>query len=63
LTPDEEEYLIGLIKIDASEFGVLFDLHYPAIFNYVFRRMGDYELSRDIVSEVFLKAFIEWLTN
>lgn len=58
MTPEEEEYLIGLIKIDSSEFGVLFDLHYSAIFNYVFHRQGDYELSRDIVSEVFLKAFI-----
>jgi len=58
LTPEEEEYLIGLIKIESSEFGVLFDLHYHAIFNYVFHRLGDYELSRDIVSEVFLKAFI-----
>lgn len=54
----EEEYLIGLIKIDASEFGVLFDRHYTAIFNYVFHRLADYELSRDIASEVFLKAFI-----
>lgn len=58
LTAEEEEYLIGLIKIDASEFGVLFDMHYPVIFNYVFHRLGDYELSRDIASEVFLKAFI-----
>ena len=58
MTPEEEEYLIGLIKIESSEFGVLFDLHYHAIFNYVFHRLGDYELSRDIVSEVFLKAFI-----
>ncbi len=58
MTPQEEEYLIGLIKIDSSEFGVLFDLHYHAILNYVFHRLGEYELSRDIVSEVFLKAFI-----
>lgn len=58
MAAEEEEYLIGLIKIDASEFGVLFDKHYPAIFNYVFHRLGDYELSRDVASEVFLKAFI-----
>lgn len=55
---EEEEYLIGLIKIDPSEFGTLFDRHYRAIFNYVFHRLADYELSRDIASEVFLKAFI-----
>ena len=58
MTAKEEEYLIGLIKIDTSEFGVLFDRHYAAIFNYVYHRLADYELSRDIASEVFLKAFI-----
>lgn len=58
MTQEEEEYLIGMIKIDSSEFGFFFDLHYSAIFNYVFHRLGDYEMSRDIASEVFLKAFI-----
>jgi RNA polymerase sigma-70 factor (ECF subfamily) len=58
LRAEEEEYLIELIKIDSSEFKVLFDLHYPVILNYVYRRLADYELSRDIASEVFLKAFI-----
>ncbi len=59
MTPVEEEYLIGLIKIDSSEFGVLFDLHYPAIFRYIFHRLVDYDLTRDIASEVFLKAFLK----
>ncbi|HVX26365.1 MAG TPA: RNA polymerase sigma factor [Parafilimonas sp.] len=53
-----DEYLIKLIKTDASAFGTLFDIHYPAVFNYVFHRLADYELCRDITSEVFLKAFL-----
>ncbi|MEP6513811.1 MAG: RNA polymerase sigma factor, partial [Parafilimonas sp.] len=33
-----------------------------AIFNFVFRRLGDYETARDITAETFLKAFqnISW---
>lgn len=58
MTLAEEEYLISLIKIDSSEFGVFFDMHYPAIFSYIFHRLVDYELARDIASEVFVKAFI-----
>jgi hypothetical protein len=36
----------------------LFDFYYDKIINYVFRRTLDVEYSKDITSNVFLKALI-----
>ena len=55
---EAEEILIEQIKGDPQKFGVLFDAHYSGIFNYIFRRVADYETARDISSETFLKAFL-----
>lgn len=59
MTVEDDEYLIRLIKIDPKEFGTLFDRHYAVLLNYIFHRVADSERSRDIASEVFLKAFIK----
>jgi RNA polymerase sigma-70 factor (ECF subfamily) len=58
LTSEEEKQLINHIKIDPAAFGIVFDLHYPVIFGYIFHRLVDYGLARDIASETFLKAFL-----
>ncbi len=58
MTSEEEQQLINRIKKDPTAFGAMFDLHYPVIFGYIFRRLVDYELARDIASETFLKAFL-----
>lgn len=44
---------------DPNSFGEVYDRLHKAIFGYVFRRVADYELTCDIVSETFLKAFLK----
>lgn len=42
---------------DAEAFGVLFDRHAKAIYNYCFRRTGDWATAEDLLSIVFLEAW------
>jgi len=53
----DERSIIERAKKDPEAFGILFEQHYHAIFGYVFRRVEDWNASKDITSEVFLKAF------
>jgi len=46
------------IQFGLLQFGLLFDIYYSEIFNYIFRRTGDYDAAKDISSETFLKAFM-----
>ncbi len=57
MTADEEKELLRLIKKDPQAFAVLYDNYYTPIFAYVFRRLGNYNLSKDITAETFLKAY------
>lgn len=50
--------LIEAIKKDPKQFGAIYDAHYSTIFNYCFKRTQDFNTSKDIVSETFLKAFL-----
>jgi RNA polymerase sigma-70 factor (ECF subfamily) len=59
MTLDEERQLLQKIKEDPKYFGILFDEYYKPIFNYIFRRVADYDISRDIAAETFLKAFLK----
>jgi len=42
---------------DGSAFGDLFDRHATAVYNHCFRRTGDWDLSEDLTSVVFLEAW------
>ncbi len=42
---------------DALRFSQLFDDYYPRIFNYVIRRIANWNDAKDITSDVFLKAY------
>jgi RNA polymerase sigma factor (sigma-70 family) len=42
---------------DAEAFGVLFERHAKAIYNYCFRRVGDWSQAEDLVSIVFLETW------
>jgi len=44
------------------KFEELYDLHYSTIFNYCYRRIGDFEISRDVTSETFLKVYLKYDT-
>jgi RNA polymerase sigma factor (sigma-70 family) len=42
---------------DADAFGALFESHANAIYNYCFRRVGDWSVAEDLLSVVFLEAW------
>ncbi len=60
-----EKELLDRIKHEPQAFALLYDKYYNAIFGYVFRRTGQYDLAKDITAETFLRAyqkidFFEW---
>jgi len=42
---------------DSDAFGLLFERHAKTIYNYCFRRIGDWTTAEDMVSVVFLEAW------
>ncbi len=59
MTPEQEAQLIEQCRTDNAAFGQVFDFWYKPIFGYIYRRTADYDLSRDIAAETFLKAFLK----
>ena len=53
-----EEQLIKEIRINPDKFEKIYNRHYQTIFNYCYRRTGDFDTSKDITSEIFLKAYL-----
>jgi DNA-directed RNA polymerase specialized sigma24 family protein len=41
---------------EPDAFGVLFERHARAVYNYLFRRTADWALAEDLTSVVFLEA-------
>ena len=58
MTLEEEKQLLEKIKENPKFFGKIFDAYYKPIFNYVFHRVTDYDISRDISADTFLKAYL-----
>ena len=58
MNPQQEKQLIQQCRHDPMAFGVVFDNWYPSVFGYIFRRTADYDLSKDIAAETFLKAYL-----
>jgi RNA polymerase sigma factor (sigma-70 family) len=58
MTPQQEAQLIEQCKHDPKAFGEVFDCWYAPIFGYIFRRTADYDISKDIAAETFLKAYL-----
>jgi RNA polymerase sigma-70 factor, ECF subfamily len=56
----EEKSLIEEIQGEPSKFSIVFDEYYEIILGYIFRRVADYDIARDIASETFLKAFLNF---
>jgi len=52
-----EEELIDRIKKNPEAFSELFRQFYKAIFGYVFRRIGIFEVAAEVSAETFAKAF------
>lgn len=54
----EEEFLLKDIGDRTEKFSIIYNRSYQPIFNYVLKRTLNFEISRDITSEVFIKAFV-----
>jgi RNA polymerase sigma factor (sigma-70 family) len=59
MTPTQEADLIEQCRNNPAAFGQVFDAWYKPVFGYIMRRTGDYDLSKDIAAETFLKAFLK----
>jgi len=59
MNPDQEKELIQQCRANPAAFGVVFDIWYKPVFGYILRRTADYDLSKDIAAETFLKAFLK----
>lgn len=55
--PSDRELWLRGARGDADAFGVLFDRHGTAIYNYLFRRTADWGLAEELTSVVFLEAW------
>jgi len=54
---DQEKKLVKNAQKDPEAFGIIFDKYYDRIFGYILRRVANPEIAKDIISEVFFKAF------
>jgi len=59
MTSSQEAQLIEQCRTNPEAFGQVFDCWYKPVFGYIMRRTGDYNLSKDIAAETFLKAFLK----
>jgi RNA polymerase sigma-70 factor (ECF subfamily) len=59
MSPKQEAELIEQCRLDPAAFGQVFDCWYKPVFGYIMRRTADYDLSKDIAAETFLKAFLK----
>jgi RNA polymerase sigma factor (sigma-70 family) len=55
--PNDAELWRLAARGDASAFGVLFERHSRAVYNFCFRRTGDWGAAEDLTSVVFLEAW------
>lgn len=62
MTLQEEQDIINICQRDPKAFGILFEEYYNQIFGYIHRRVLDLDVSEDVTSEVFMKAFLN-ITN
>jgi RNA polymerase sigma factor (sigma-70 family) len=57
MEPDDSTLWSRARSGDADAFGALFERHANAIYNYCFRRVGDWATAEDLLSVVFLEAW------
>jgi RNA polymerase sigma-70 factor (ECF subfamily) len=52
----QEYELVRKAAKDPKEFQILYDRYFAVIFNYVYRRIDDEQITADLTSQTFLKA-------
>ncbi len=57
MVPDDSTLWLRSGAGDVDAFGMLFERHANAIYNYCFRRIGDWSIAEDLLSLVFLEAW------
>jgi RNA polymerase sigma factor (sigma-70 family) len=55
--PTDAELWRRAVKGEPNAFGILFERHARAVYNYLFRRTADWSLAEDLTSAVFLEAW------
>ncbi|MGH3059351.1 MAG: RNA polymerase sigma factor [Gaiellaceae bacterium] len=55
--PSDDELWARAGAGDVEAFGILFDRHSTTVYNYCFRRIGDWALAEDLTSIVFLETW------
>lgn len=53
---DIEKKFLQLTRIDTEQFKFFYEKYHDVIFDYVFWKTGDYELTGDLTGDVFLEA-------
>ena len=53
---NSEQKLIEEAKKDAKNFRPIYNQYYEVVFRFIFQRIGDEQITTDIVSEVFYRA-------
>jgi RNA polymerase sigma-70 factor (ECF subfamily) len=56
MTLEQEEKIVAQAKKEKRHFNKLYVYYQPKIYSYVYRKLGDKELSEDITSQTFEKA-------
>lgn len=54
---EDRELWTAVRRGDSEAFGTLFERHATPVYNYCFRRTGDWALAEDLTSAVFLEAW------
>jgi RNA polymerase sigma-70 factor (ECF subfamily) len=54
---ENEVELVERAKTDEAAFTLLYNHYFPRIYGYIFKRTGNREVSEDVLSATFLKAF------
>ncbi len=53
---DIEKKFLQLTRIDTEQFQFFYEKYHDVIFNYIYWKTGDYELTGDLTGDVFLEA-------
>lgn len=56
VTPDERPLVADAQQSDSDAWTALYQNHFPAIYRYLWARVGDRTTAEDLASEVFLAA-------
>jgi RNA polymerase sigma-70 factor (ECF subfamily) len=54
----DEATLVAAARRDRQAFGLLYDRHFDAVYNYIVRRVGDDAVAEDIAAEVWERAMV-----